>query len=432
MPACPLVGAGQLPCTGVECTDTKKPAVGAAGVFLNQLLGVAGMSKINTASPVESIKKLREMQARAAALPPSSNTGGNSTELDDLHRAKIESSAPRPCVGEAAIVDTLTFSFSLAVYLNSSESEGDVAVCPEVLRCALGVDLFDQLDLELTQPQGRGKNFYRDHFLIRYAGSDYEGCHSAVVGFVAFGGNKGTACVHLSGKACEQISVLDSRLGSGEAGTWYHVQRFISEAAGRITRIDLAYDDIAGDCGGVDAAVDWYLTGGFTPRGRRPSCSMAGDWLFSHARTFYVGKRENGKMVRVYEKGHQLGADDSAWVRIEAEIHSVDRVIPLDAITRPTAYLAGAAPCLAFVLDVPPVSIKTIVKEKAKITLDHLKHWASVSYGGLLNVLSQLGLDPAQLVEELRSDSVPSRLDVPPALSSRLPLCVESALGTPF
>lgn len=41
-------------------------------------------------------------------------------------------------------------------------------------------------------------------------------------------------------------------------------------------------------------------------------------------RTFYVGRRENGKLLRVYEKGKQLGAENSPWVRIELELHNKD------------------------------------------------------------------------------------------------------------
>ncbi|WP_417799111.1 replication initiation factor domain-containing protein [Terasakiella pusilla] len=377
------------------------------------------MSKISTGSAVESIKTLREMQKRAAAsIPPSSNTGGKDDQLAVKHRAKVVEAAPKPFNGQAAIVDTLTFTIPLSMYLCTSrnDSESDVAVCPEVLRSALGFDLFDQLDLELTRPVGRGRNFYRDHMLIRYAGAQHEDCFDSIVGFVAYGGNRDTVCIHLSGKACEHISVLAARYETIECSGWYHIRQFIAGEAGQISRIDLAYDDLDGKQGGVDAAVDWYCDGHFTAGGRRPSCSMAGDWLFSKSRTFYVGKRDNGKLIRVYEKGHQQGCDTSPWVRYEAEIHRTRyKTIPLDAIIDPTSYLAGSAPCLAFVLDVPPICIRNVVKKKAKIGLDHLKHWASVSYGRLLHVMKALGATPDEILAALSVVGVPSRLDVPPA-----------------
>ena len=56
----------------------------------------------------------------------------------------------------------------------------------------------------------------------------------------------------------------------------------------------------------------------------------------------------NGKMLRIYEKGKQLGDSESPWVRVEAELRNKSRVIPWDALTRPGSYLAGAYPCLAY------------------------------------------------------------------------------------
>ena len=374
--------------------------------------------------PSDALAQLKALQAGAKAAlgdkPPSSNTGGKGKddELSAMHRAKVVEAAPKPFHGQAAIVDTLTFTIPLSMYLCTSRNnaDSDISVCPEVLRSALGFDLFDQLDLELTRPVGRGRNFYRDHMLIRYAGAQHEGCFDSVVGFVAYGGNRDTACIHLSGKACEHVSVLSARQQEIEASGWYHIRQFIAGEAGQISRIDLAYDDLDGVQGGVDKAVEWYCDEEFTAGGRRPSCSMAGDWLFSHARTFYVGRRENGKMIRVYEKGHQQGCSSSSWVRYEAELHRTKtRTIPLDAIIDPTSYLAGSAPCLAFVLNVTPICIRHVVKKKAQIGIDHLKHWASVSYGRLLHVMKALGASPEEILAALSVEGVPTRLAVPPA-----------------
>ena len=56
---------------------------------------------------------------------------------------------------------------------------------------------------------------------------------------------------------------------------------------------------------------NFYLTGQFNAGGNKPSCSQQGNWIEADGsgRTFYVGKRKNGKLLRVYEKGKQLGDD---------------------------------------------------------------------------------------------------------------------------
>jgi DNA relaxase NicK len=48
-----------------------------------------------------------------------------------------------------------------------------------------------------------------------------------------------------------------------------------------------------------------------------------------------VGKRKNGKLLRVYEKGKQLGDESSPWVRWELELHNRDRVIPWEVLLEP-------------------------------------------------------------------------------------------------
>ena len=56
----------------------------------------------------------------------------------------------------------------------------------------------------------------------------------------------------------------------------------------------------------------------------------------------YLRKTENGKLMRIYEKGKQLGDATSPWVRWELELHNKSRVIPFDVLTAPGQYVAGA------------------------------------------------------------------------------------------
>jgi len=83
-------------------------------------------------------------------------------------------------------------------------------------------------------------------------------------------------------------------------------------------------------------AVEQYYNNQFNGGGNRPSCGQRGNWLFpdGNGRTFYVGKRKNGKLIRIYEKGKQLGDPNSPWVRWEVEQHNRQREIPWDGRER--------------------------------------------------------------------------------------------------
>ncbi len=348
----------------------------------------------------EAVERLRRLRAERLSrkAPPVSNTGG-----------KSPGSMAAP---EAAHVDTLTFSVEVdSLFDLQDPSRDDDAILRAV------EDLWlTNLDLDIGEPTGRKLNGYQDSAPIRWAGHDIKSNGKALCGFVAWGGNRNklgnsTLCVHLTGQGCEHINLLDAMHG----GRWEAVEMGLAMTAARITRLDIAYDDMDGERGGVTAAVGWYKAGEFSAGGRQPSVNQAGDWINGAGRTLYVGRRENGKLVRVYEKGHQLGDKDSAWVRYELELHNRDRVIPYDAIVRPTRYLAGSSPAMEWVSKVPPVSIVTVVRKRLRVTLEHLQGWASISYGKLINAMTGVGMSAQEVVDVLRVEGLPARLFVPPA-----------------
>ena len=329
--------------------------------------------------------------------PPSSNTGGKS-----------------PSGSTATHIDTLTFTLELWRLGDTPEllMHDDDAICRAV------EDLFlNAFDMELGQATGRRFNGYNDSAPIRWAGHDEKTNGKCHAGHVAWGGNRtkfgmDTLCVHLTGQACESINLLNE---SSPHDLWAGLAEAIQLHAGKITRIDIAYDDLEGQHGGVGAAVGWYKAGGFCAGGRMPSVCQHGDWINGHSRTLEVGKRENGKLLRVYEKGHQLGAQDSHWVRYELELRSKDRDIPVSALLYRDEVLAGSYPALEFVLNVRPVSIPTVIKRRLRTTIDKLTGCASVAYGRLINVMSGIGMSASEIVDTLRVDGVPSRLFVPPS-----------------
>jgi phage replication initiation protein len=219
------------------------------------------------------------------------------------------------------------------------------------------------------------------------------------VGKIAWGGasQRGRVYLSLSGTLCTRVF------------DWGAVAFLLGYCDARITRIDLAHDDIEGTrC--VDMAVAMYDEGRFTSGGRKPSCSVEGDWkqVSGKGRTFYVGNRKHGKLLRVYEKGKQLGHPQSPWVRWEVEFHNRDRWIPYETLTEPDRYLAGAFPALEFVSEVR-IPIRT-QRRAVKASLEHLVNCLSVSYGKTLNAMRLQGLDADDILAQLVRPGLPHRM----------------------
>ena len=74
----------------------------------------------------------------------------------------------------------------------------------------------------------------------------------------------------------------------------------------------------------MEDVVALYHQGAFNRGGRPPKLKEAGDWIkhCGYGRTLYLGARGNGKFLRIYEKGKQLGDRTSPWIRYEVELHS--------------------------------------------------------------------------------------------------------------
>jgi phage replication initiation protein len=143
-----------------------------------------------------------------------------------------------------------------------------------------------------------------------------------------------------------------------------------------------------------------------------PSHSTHGEWLMptGKGRTLYVGRFANGKGLCIYEKGKQLGDVSSPWVRWELRLGSKDRLIPLDALTRPAQYFAGGYDCLEEIASAAAERIRTI-KHTAIKSLDRLVTYARQSYGKLVSVLLEHHEgDCAAVAAALRLRGVPASL----------------------
>lgn len=278
---------------------------------------------------------------------------------------------------------------ALTDYLNCTFTCGASGLDPY----AFAFDLAEFLGEAVTPAIDRGRGLHG------YAHSFDLGDSS---GQLAYGGQRGTALLSLPGLACALVK------------DWKALRQFLEERCmARITRWDGAVDDVEGTHS-VDGAVDLYRSGAFGSGGRRPSCDQRGNWIEpdGSGRTFYVGKRKNGKLLRVYEKGMELGIPWHPWVRWEVEMHNKDRIVPWDVLEMPGHFVVGAYPqALAWVQE-EMQRIRTLHQE-AFITYDTLVGHASRGYGKLITLMQEVEGSPEAVLNKLRREGLPARLAHP-------------------
>lgn len=207
--------------------------------------------------------------------------------------------------------------------------------------------------------------------------------------------------------------------GCGLLNDWDGMRELLEGLDAKLTRVDLAVDFLDGEYT-VDDAVDLHCGGFFAFEGKMaPKTRFDGDWLDGVAgRSFYVGKAENGKMLRVYEKGRQLGNEDSDWVRFEVQLGNRDRVIPFDVLTDRDTFFAGAYPALELMLEQAGERIRTQQKG-GEVSIAHVMFHLKRCYGKALDTCAGLGATDADLIEELRIVGLPRRVN-PSSLAAGL------------
>lgn len=223
-------------------------------------------------------------------------------------------------------------------------------------------------------------------------------------GLVAWGGRSQRDRVYFSiqGKGCSLVS------------DWPSLAAWLEAHRAKIKRADVAYDDFAGELVSISWGISQYKAGGFMAGGRSPRHEMFGDVLdgekSTRGRTLGIGSRTSGKYCRIYEKGKQLGDPSSSWARVEVEWRGKDRLVPYELLRRPGPYLAGAYPCLAQ-LNCDQARIRT-VKNAEKISVEAATEHHRRQSGRMVNyLLHHLGGDYAAVVETLRRDGMPPRLE---------------------
>lgn len=341
---------------------------------------------------------------------PVSNTGGKSIEARKTQPEKQAKDARK------VSIDTLTISFP-GINFDSSVRQ----VSKWLLRWTGGV-------LKVGgQVEKRFNGYQKCYSLILDSGEP-----SLNLGWlgVSSAGDpmRGRWCLHLTGAACSCIDMAPQTLTDtskvwingdwvdykDKEGVWVNAWEKLAMDVHpygiRITRIDLAADDLSGEHS-VDLARRMYGEGAFSVGGRPP---VTEDYRTNRGRgdTFYVGLVESGKQLRVYEKGKQQKCKTSPWVRWEVQLMSVRRTIPARVLCEPDKFLVGAYPKALSWIGSASVAIAVKI-ERSKLTIEHALRWANQQVGSLMRYLKDVkGANDKDIVDHLigREGRYPVRL----------------------
>lgn len=307
---------------------------------------------------------------------PVSNTGVKSTTLANPNHPSVLPDNS----GYSVCTDTLTFSFSGGCF------GFDIAPVRNWLMRWSG----DVLTIG-GKLRARYNGYAECWGIVMGDGLDAEAPSLGWLGVSKPGDNmRGRWCIHLTGVGCACVS------------DWSRLVADMPAYFAQITRVDIALDDLSGTHS-VSLAKQLWHSGAFSLAGRPPRSQYiqnshdAGD-------TFYVGRRESGKQLRVYEKGKQLAgsgknvaADSVAWVRWEVELRSKGRCIPPDVLLHPAAYLKGAYPNALAWMSGEGVMLSTLV-EKTLLSLDRMLFFARRQVGRLVRYCVDHGFSADAIV----------------------------------
>lgn len=154
-----------------------------------------------------------------------------------------------------------------------------------------------------------------------------------VAGRIGFS-DDGRMCISLTGQGCQHVP------------HWPSVADNLDAIGARISRLDIAIDDLTGETFNLQTFRDLHTAGEFMNNGRPPSASYVDDLGSNKGCSLYIGQKGH-KQLNVYEKGKQLGDPDSQHTRAELRLYAKRLELPTDALRNPAKYYAGAYPALA-------------------------------------------------------------------------------------
>lgn len=229
-------------------------------------------------------------------------------------------------------------------------TQDEPVACLEALR-----DVFGDLGTSLrATPKKRGKQGFDR--------SDTLSLGDLVIGDMSFGGDamRGWVWLEITGKGCQWVP------------DWNVCEDKISELADfQYKRVDIALDTYKREVT-HDTVLAAHREGLFTTGGKPPSMRQILPEDPSDGRTIYVGKRDQPKFLRAYEKGFETIKDFpkhleiktindvpvADWYRLELELKAKHQPLPEDLIENRDQFFAGAYPYLQSVVSVEPEVLK--------------------------------------------------------------------------
>ena len=224
-------------------------------------------------------------------------------------------------------------------------SQSEPVVCLEALRAVFG----ENGPLVQATPNKRGWNGYEQSLKLSVGGM--------AVGQMAYGGDamRGWVRTEITGVGCEWVE------------DWDNCE---SELSGLLDfqtrRVDISLDTTKREVT-HDKVVQAHRSGLFTTSGKPPSMTKIEPEDPTAGKTVYVGKRDQPKFLRAYEKGYEIaskhpgitvtdidGVPVADLYRLELELKAKHHPLPIDLIDNRDQYFAGAYPYLQSVLDVEP------------------------------------------------------------------------------
>ena len=248
--------------------------------------------------------------------------------------------------------------------------------CLEALRGAFGQE---GASLRAT-PKKRGKQGFQR--------SDTLSLGDLVVGDMSFGGDamRGWVWVEITGKGCQWVD------------DWNRCEDEISQLRDfQYKRVDIALDTHKREVT-HDTVMEAYAAGMFTTCGKPPSQRSIIPADPYDGRTIYVGKRDQPKFLRAYEKGFETvrqyprhynikcldGIVIADWYRLELELKAKNQPLPEDLIENRDQFFSGAYPYLQSVLAVEPQVLRQSRDKHPQRKLAAMLEIMQAQYGNTL------------------------------------------------
>ena len=303
-----------------------------------------------------------------------------------------------PCDSEVAAHDWVTWSFGLETfgnkYLVIEDAKKEETY--DQLISDLDTDLFEIFGFGIGKKRDKGMHFFTHSYELQDG-----------LGMVLIGHKSHKISIQINGTGCALA-----------AKDWQQrLYRYMTVYCQRpsLSRVDLCVDDLEGQYP-IEYWDQQETDGGFWTGGRFPKVQHYGPWKFpdGSGRTLMIGDRENGKCLRLYERGKKEGDSISPWVRAEVEFKSVDRHIPLDILIAPSQYFLGAYPAMmVFAGFHNPERIATVAKA-AKINWNKAIEITKLQFGKYISAFRKVYSDSEliSLITASDDSKFPKRLDL--------------------